>query len=214
MRRAILIAALVLAGLGALAIRVVIEGRGALADGEAELAAGHPAEAIRAFEASARWYLPLAPHVDDAYARLRELAASEHPAVALAAWRAIRSAARATRSLWTPHADDLAAADAAIAKLSAAAVPPGGEGADPPPAGATVGDREAWHLARLARDVRPSRGAAALAGIGIVLWISGALMLVRRGIGAAGGLARRPALLAGATILVGFACWAVGLYNA
>jgi hypothetical protein len=205
-RRTIVIAALVLAALGALAIRVVVEGKSALADGDDALAHGKPSEAIRAFEASARWYLPLAPHVDEAYARLRALTGSENPAVALAAWRAIRHASRATRTLWTPHADDLAATDAAIARLSAAGAPPA--------AGETPQAREAWHQARLSRDPRPSTGAAALAGLGILLWLTGAVVLVRRGITATGRLARRPALMAGLTIVVGVVCWAAGLYNA
>jgi hypothetical protein len=207
-RNLVLILALVLAGLGTLAIRVVVEGRGALADGEALLAAGQPAEAIPELEASARWYLPLAPHVDRAYSRLRELGGSKDPAVALAAWRAIRSAARATRSLWTPHADDLVAADRAIARLSAQHP----EAA--PGAGATAPLRELWHSARLARDLRPRPGAAAVAALGILAWLAGFVLLVRRGLDDAGTLARRPALVAGAMIVVGFVLWAVGLYNA
>jgi len=201
------IAALVLAVLGALAIRVVVEGRGELAAGEELLASGKRAEAIRAFEASARWYLPLAPHVDDAYARLRELATSEDPRVALAAWRAIRSAARATRSLWTPHADDLAAADAAIAKLAAA----------DPEGAATEGDakaREAWHQARLSREGRAGTGAVVLAALGIALWVAGAVQLARRGLTATGGVVRRPAGVGAAMIVVGLVCWFAGLYNA
>src|SRR5262249_28010126 len=90
-------------------------------------------DAIDAWETAARWYLPGAPHVDAAYERLaglaRELAAGDpwsgepsgrtDPRAALSAWRAVRSAALATRNLWTPHAADLAEANAAIAELSA-----------------------------------------------------------------------------------------------
>ena len=121
LRRALAIAAVVLAATFALALRAVTAGRAALAEGDAALAARRPADAIAAWEAAARWYLPGAPHVDEAYARLVRLAAAgeeaggTNPRQALAAWRAVRSAARATRSLWTPHAADLAAADAAIA---------------------------------------------------------------------------------------------------
>src|SRR5207249_6511963 len=84
---------------------------------------GKPGEAIRSYEAAARWYLPFAPHVDAAYERLRGLttpsASPDGERDVLAAWRAIRGAARATRSLWQPHAADLADADAAIASLQA-----------------------------------------------------------------------------------------------
>jgi hypothetical protein len=210
--RAIVIAALVLAGFGALGIRVVASGRAQLAAGDDAMARGKPAEAIRAFEASARWYLPLAPHVDDAYDRMRALASSQDPQLAIAAWRSIRAAARATRTLWTPHREDLAAADAAIAKLAAE-----------DPEGAPIGEtddataREAWHRVRLARDSRPSPGAAALAALGIVLWVGGAVLLARRGVGISGSLVRdagHPALVAGVAIVVGLVCWFAGLYNA
>ncbi len=180
MKRVILPLAVVLAVLGALAIRVVASGRAALAAGD--------------YETAARWYLPFAPHVDEAYAKLRTLAKSEDPAVSLAAWRSIRSAARATRSFWQPHADDLAEADAQIAKLSAAA--PGG--------GKLDGDRLAWHKERLARDVRPSLAAAILAGFGILLWVAGAFVLARRGTFAVGPTG---------VIVLGLALWFVGLYK-
>jgi hypothetical protein len=200
-KRAIVIAAFVAAVLGALAIRVVVEGRAAIARGDEAMASGRTTHAIRAYETAARWYLPLAPHVDDAYVQLRTLAASSDPTVALAAWRAIRGAARATRTLWTPHADDLAAADAALATLSAGV-----------PAAATTDP--GWHREQLARDGRPSIAAAALAGIGLVTWLAGAWILVRRGMSREGTLVRRPALGAAAALVLGVACWAVGLYNA
>ncbi len=211
MKRAIVILAFVTAALGALAIRVVVEGRRALGDGDAWQLRGRPAEAIRSYETAARWYLPLAPHVGDAYAKLRALAESPHEgtpppdpkqvAVQLAAWRAIRSAALATRSMWQPHADELAAANVAIARISAG-VPQAGT-ADP-----------AWHRERLGRPTRPSLGAIVLASLGIVLWIGGAIALVRRGIGPSGGLVRRVAGIAGIVIVVGLGLWAAGLYNA
>ncbi|HEY5948084.1 MAG TPA: hypothetical protein VIV40_21460 [Kofleriaceae bacterium] len=211
MRSIVIAAALVLAGFGALAIRVVVEGRSALATGDDWLTRGKPEQAIQSFEASARWYLPLAPHVDDAYQRLRQLASSDDPAVSLAAWRAIRSAARATRTLWTPHQDDLTAADAAIAELAAR----DRRGA---PVDAVIGDsvasRQAWHQARLSRDSRPGHGPATLAALGILLWLAGSVVLARRGIAAGGSLIRRPALAGAILIVVGLVCWAAGLYNA
>jgi hypothetical protein len=211
-RKLVLVAAILLGGFGALAIRVVIAGRAQLAAGDDAMTRGNPAQAIRAFEASARWYLPLAPHVDDAYDRLRALASSEDPRLAIAAWRSIRAAARATRTLWTPHADDLAAADAAIAKLAAA--DPEAASIGEPDAPADAAAREAWHRARLARDSRPSTGATVLAALGVMLWVGGAVVLARRGVSTSGSLVRRPALSAGAVIIVGLVCWFAGLYNA
>ena len=203
--------------LGALAIRVVVEGRGALAQGDAWLLRGRPAEAIRAYETAARWYLPLAPHVS--YAKLRALTEpthdatqgpvrpanpsldAAHAAVQLAAWRATRSAALATRSLWQPYPEELEAANAAIAKISAG-VPQAGT-VDP-----------AWHRERLARPTRPRAGTVALASLGILLWLGGAIVGVRRGIGPTGALAPRIAGSAGIAIILGLGLWAAGLYNA
>nr|MDQ3301346.1 hypothetical protein [Myxococcota bacterium] len=107
MKRIVAIAGIVIATLCALGIRVVVEGKQALAAGDAALSAKRTTEAIAAWETAARWYLPAAPHVDDAYARLISIARS-NDAHALAAWRAVRRAALASRSLWTPHAADLA----------------------------------------------------------------------------------------------------------
>jgi hypothetical protein len=171
-KRVILIAAIVLAGLGALAIRVVVEGRTALATGDRAFSDGRLEDAIASWESAARWYLPAAPHVDEAYARLVDLAGKDHRH-ALAAWRAVRSAALATRTLWTPHADDLAAANAQIAEL-ASRDPEGALAAGPDAAA-----RKAWHAERLARDPGPSRGAVFLAAVGVALWLAGIAVLLR-----------------------------------
>ena len=195
MKRALVASAVVIAVLAVISLRAVIAGRGELADGDDWMLRGKPSLAIRSYEAAARWYVPLAPHVDTAYDRLRDLTRS--PAEVLA-WRAIRSAARATRTLWQPHAKDLADADAALARL-AARDPEAGAGA-----GNTTADREAWYRARFADDPRPSIGAAALAGLGLVLMLAGVGVVVRR----------RPSWTAGAMIIAGIAAWLVGLYNA
>jgi hypothetical protein len=187
MKRGVAIFAIGLAVIGLIGLRAVVAGRRALADGDDWMLRGKPAEAIRSYEAAARWYVPLAPHVDAAYAKLRALATGPN---ALLAFRAIRSAARATRSLWQPHAADLAEADAQIAKLEAGATP------------------EPWFAGRLAEDPRPSIAMAALAGLGILLWLVGAAIVVfRRWSMPAGGM---PFLV----IVVGVALWLVGLYNA
>jgi len=211
-RATIVVVAILVATLGALAIRVVIEGRTALAAGDEAAAAGRTGEAIAAWETAARWYLPLAPHVDDAYARLRELAeAVDRPAsprTRLAAWRAIRSATLATRHLWTPHADDLAAANAQIAEL-ASRDPEGAEAGGP-----DAKTRAQFHADQLARSHRPRAGAVVLAIAGIACWLAGIGVAIRRGFDAAGRLARRPALVGAALTVTGLAGWAVGLYNA
>ena len=196
MRRVAAIAVIALAVIGVVSLRAVISGRDALGDGDDWMLRGNPAEAIRSYEAAARWYVPLASHVEAAYAKLRNL--TDGPE-ALLAWRAIRSAARATRSLWQPHAGDLADAEVAIARLEARD-PEAGAGA-----GRSIEDREAWHRARLSEDVRAGRGAATLAGLGIVILLIGAIVLVRR---------PKPMLVPGVAIALGTVCWLLGLYNA
>jgi hypothetical protein len=194
----VLIPAIVVAVLAALSIRVVVAGRGALADGDDWMLRGKPIEATGAYETAARWYLPLAPHVDEAYAKLRALAGNPDPAVQLAAWRAIRSAALATTHVSTPHAADLADADAAIARLEARQ-----PGAASP--ASTTAAREAWYKDRLERPTRPGRGPAILAAIGVLVWLGGAFALARASSGK---------LLRAGIMLAGLVCWAAGLYNA
>ena len=105
MRRRIVIAGIVVAALATLSLRIVLEGRAALADGDDAMNRGQTRDAIAAWQSAARWYLPFAPHVDDAYDRLGKLGNAARDsgdrATALLAYRAIRSASLATKSLWT-----------------------------------------------------------------------------------------------------------------
>lgn len=197
-RRILVAAAIVLAGLGALGVRVIRAGQSALADGDAAIADQRPRDAVAAWERAARWYFPAAPHVDEAYARLRTLAANNP--TALAPWYAIRRAAHATRSLWTPHADDLAAADAAIAKLASA------RQEDP--------SRLAWHEAQLAAPTRPGLAPTVLAVLGIAAWLAGIGVTLRRGLADDGTWVKRPALVGLGIAAAGIAGWAAGLYTA
>ncbi len=204
------IAAIAVAVIGVIALRAVIAGREALAEGDAWAERGNPTEAIRSYEAAARWYVPLAPHVEAAYRKLHALTGSPD---ALAAWRAIRSAARATRSLWQPHADELAEADAAITR-ALARDPEAGTGTVFGSKKPTIEAREPWLESRMRADSRPDLWAAILASFGILAGLGGIGWLVWRGLDAKGHVIRRPALGAGAAIALGLACWLVGLYNA
>ena len=184
-----------LAALSAISIRVVVSGTQALAAGDAAAARGDLADAIAGWEAAARWYLPLAPHVDEAYARLVTLAGADHRH-ALAAWRAVRSAALATRGLWTPHGEDLRAANEAIAEL-----------ASRDPEGAVAGGvdaaaRKVWHAERLSRMPGPSHTAVVVSGLGIAAFLAGVGLLLRR---------RGPGLVAAGVMIAGTVGWIVGL---
>jgi hypothetical protein len=190
MKKLIAIGVLGLLVFGAvISLRVVLGGRSALGDGDDWMLRGKPEQAIRSYEAAARWYLPLAPHVNAAYAKLRALA--DDSPTGLLAWRAIRTAARATRTLWQPHAADLAAADAHIAYLEAR------DGST-----SAISQREAWQSAMLSEDVRANVFATILAGSGILVVVVGGVLLVRRN------------RFAAAIVAAGTVCWLVGLYNA
>jgi hypothetical protein len=210
-RRGVVIAGVVIAALLALSLRIVFEGRSAMAEGDEAMARGQTRDAIAAWQSAARWYLPLAPHVDDAYERLTTLAAAARDkgdrTTALLAYRAIRSATLATKSLWTPHAGDLDAANEQIAQLSA----------DDPDAATAGGDtrdaRVAFHRAQLAQS-RPGGWPVGLAILGIVAWLAGAGYLGTRGIDSAGRPNRRPITIGTVIVVAGLGAWALGLYNA
>lgn len=194
MKRALLVLAIAVAVLGAVAARVIVSGRAALAAGDAAAAAGDIDLAIERWESAARWYLPLAGHVDEAYARLVALTGSDRRH-ALAAWRAVRSAALATRGLWTPHAGDLATANEAIAEI--ASRDPEGALAGGPDAAT----RKVFHVDQLARDLGPSRGAIALFALGIAAFLGGVVLLLRRS---------GPNLVGAAVTALGVVGWFIG----
>jgi hypothetical protein len=203
-RRLAWIAAVLVAGLAALALRVVLEGRAALAEGDEAMAEQRAADAITAWEAAARWYLPFASHVDEAYDRLREVARTHKSA---AAWRSIRAAARATRGLWQPHAEELAEADAALLALATADPDRAPVGGDPP-------KFAAWFGEQLANDRRPSSGSAALAIAGIAAWLVGIALAIRGRSLANPGPASSPSWRYAAISAGGLAAWALGVYTA
>lgn len=194
MKRALIGLALGLAIAAALAARVIVSGRAALRAGDAAAEAGDAELAIQHWESAARWYLPLAPHVDEAYARLISLTGSDRRR-ALSAWRAVRSAALATRSLWTPHADDLATANAAIAEI--ASRDPDGALAGGPDAAA----RKAFHTERLARDLAPRRSAIVVFALGIAAFLAGIGLLVRPS---------GPSVVGAAVTALGLVGWLIG----
>lgn len=206
LRAALIGVAIAVAIAGAAAIRMVWLGRAALADGDAARKRGDVAAAIDAWRAAARDYLPFAPHVDAAYDRLataaRDAEVTGDADTALAAWRAIRSASRATAGLVTPAEELAAEADRKIAILMAG---------DPDAslvAGATAPARTAYHAARLAPVPGPGLGMILIAGLGVAGWVAGLVWLVRR---RAKPWVPVPPVVAA---IVGAALWMIGLYAA
>jgi hypothetical protein len=212
MRRRLLTAALVVAFcLGVVVTRAIWQGRSALDDGDRALEAGDVAEAIRWWRRAARWYVPFAPHVPDAYDRLEQLGtAAERRGdlrVALSAWEGVRGSILATRSFYVPEEDRLEPANRHIAGLLAHLE-------TQPPQGMSTADLAAWHYGLLARDEAPSVGWTALALLGFLTWIGGGVLFAIRGVSRDDRLVRRPAVVAGVAVMVGLVVWLLGLYNA
>ena len=213
MKRRLITAGLVIAFcLGVVVTRAVWQGRGALADGDEAAEAGDREGAIRWWRRAARWYVPLAPHVGDAYDRLEAMAAAAEQegdlATALAAWQGVRGSILATRSFYTPHDERLDPANRHIASLMQRLE---GDAADP---GKGAAEREAWHYELLARDEAPSVGWTLVALLGFALWIGGGVLFALRGVSSEDRLVVRAATSAGLLVLSGLFVWLLGLYNA
>jgi hypothetical protein len=204
--------AVVGAVVGAASVRVVISGEREIAESTSALRAGDAHEAAVHARRAAGWYAPGAPHVRVAYERLIALATTAEglgdAETALFAWRAVRTAATETRWLVTPHEEDLARANAAIARLSAAGPRPPAQRTE----AATSIERQ--HLELLLRDEAPHTGwIVALVG-GFLAWAGGAVWVVRRAVSATGHFAWRSAGPALALTACGVLAWLLAIWRA
>jgi hypothetical protein len=213
MRRRLAACAIVIAFTGGVVVtRAMWQGRGALDDGDAAFEAGNNEEAIRWWRRAARWYVPFAPHVTDAYDRLETIAAEAEKrgdhVTAMAAWQGVRGSILATRSFYIPHEERLEPANRHIAQLLSRM-----EGGAPDP-GKTPAEREAWHFRLLQRDESPDIGWTALALLGFLTWLGGGVLFAWRGISAEDKLVPRAATTSGLLIASGLVLWLLGLYQA
>jgi hypothetical protein len=193
-------AAIVTALLAIVAARVVWSSRTEWK--EAQSAAG--GEKILHLSRAARLYTPGNPFSRRALDALAEIGRAGGPD-ALDAWRKLRSAILATRSIYTPHPELLDEANQHIALLMA--------GAEPATRG-TLDERRDWHAARLAQDDAPSVGWTLIALAGLAAWIGCALGFALRGLDEDDRLRNRPALLWAAGVAVGLTLFFVGLAHA
>lgn len=217
MARAALWLLAVVAVLGVLVGRAMLEGRAALRRANEAEARGE-VEATLAFSMrAAKWYVPLAGHTPAAYDKLRELArraeAAGDPDTALVAWQAIRGAAHATRGPWMPFEDRVREADTQIAILLAARPAPGIDRDKPR-------DRLIQeHRALLAGDggPRPFAVFSLYAGLVVALLASYRLLDALDAsleANADRDAARRRALAATGMALIGFAVFVIALSRA
>jgi hypothetical protein len=205
---------LAVAGLviGAASMRVVAAGEREIEASTAALRAGDAQGAALHARRAAGWYAPGAPHVRVAYERLIALATAAEglgqAETALFAWRAVRTAALETRWLATPHEEDLERANAAIARITAAAPRPPGTRTEP----AAAVERQ--QLEVLARDEAPRTGWVVALVAAFVAWVAGAVWVVRGAVTVTGQWLWRRAAPGLAVCAAGVAVWLVAIWQA
>lgn len=197
----------VIAALGVVVTRLLIDSRHACREGAAAEQRGDVTEAIRHYLDAGRLYVPGSPFVRQALDRLDAIGVAlvnkGDYALARSAFESERAALLGTRSFYTPHAERLPAVERRIARLLAAEE--GGAGS------ASFDERVAWHAQRLAQRPGPKTTMVFMALLGFCLWLGSAVLFLRKGLD--GNLALRwlPALMSGAGFLVGLALFLAGL---
>ncbi len=197
---------------GLLTARVLQQGELELRSAEALAATGNLEEATVHARQSASWFVPGAPHVPAAYAQLiaiARLAEGRGDAkTALFAWHAVRTSALSTRWVIVPHKDELAIADASIARLSAK---------QPAPHGAATRDpadiQQKMH-ALLARNDRPRIPWVFTMLGGFVALTAGLLHMGWKGLGDRDQVAFRQLRVGAILAIAGSIAWALALWNA
>lgn len=181
-----------------LAVRAVTSSRAQLQRGDVLRDAGNLDGAIIAYRRSARWYAPGNPYVPQALDRLEAIATEAEAAGegerAIVAWRSMRGAILATRSVYMPHAERLARAEAGLEQ--ALATPeretrrrPAGVTGEPRP-------RLVWTLVLLA---------------GWIAWTGGAFLFAQRALDEEDRVRGKSARLWGSVVLIGFGLFVIGM---
>jgi hypothetical protein len=193
---------LALVVIGSLFVRAWIDGRAQLQQADQMADAGDLDGEIRHLGRAARWRLPLADHDELALTRLREIAEREaeadHVRAALVAWRELRSAILATRTIGVADPEQLEAANTAIVELMVL------EARD----AAAPADSVRW-AAELdeVSSMRSSRARSLSAAACFVGWLIACIGFFIQGIDGKGRLEPRPALRWGAASLVFLVAW-------
>ena len=185
------------------------------AHGEQQVQKGAYAEACDAFMDAARAYYPGNPYSNVAFARLLALAdPALRPPNAPAdlerrALEAFRTAAMATRSLYVPHAAELATVNERLAYIYAQWELK--ERAAYKGAAASLQQRQQWHLVKLREVPGPSWFWSTLALLGLALSVGAVVLFIGKALSPTLQVNRGPALGAGLAFVVGFALFLLGL---
>ena len=182
--------------LAVVAVRVVTSSHGELSEGDRLSARDDTDGAILAYRRAARFYAPGNPYSTEALDRLAAIAedadAAGETERALAAWRSVRGAILATRSVYVPHGDRLARAETAIADLRAR------EGAT----------RE---RASLEAPTRPKPLWAVVALLGWLGWTFGAFVFAQKALDEEDRVVPAAARLWGTVVVLAFGVFVIGL---
>ena len=197
---------------GLLTARVVQQGERELRTAEALAASGNLEDAVVHARQSAQWFAPGAPHVPAAYAKMISIARLAEgrgdPKTALFAWQAVRTSALSTRWVLVPHEDELAVANASIARLAAK---------QPTPPGARVQDpadiQQKLHML-LARKDRPRLPWVATLLAGFAALSAGLVHIGWKGFAGEKGLELRRVRVGAIVAAVGLVAWVLALWNA
>lgn len=201
------VAVALLTVLVAASVRLVGEGRSELAASDAAWKNGDALGAAVHARSAARAYVPGAAHVDGGYERLRQIAESSEQRgdveSALFAWRAILSAESAARPFSSPSTETHAAAEASIARLSAALITSART--------SSTARRAVPEVTLSGANTVPRLGWAALLLAGAALLCAAALRLASRAWGSDGRVVRAEVRVAVVMALAGLVAWIAGL---
>jgi hypothetical protein len=199
--RRVLVGVLLVVALGLVSFalgtfRTLERGQRELAASDAAFDRGELEPALSHARRAALLYVPGAPHVGAAYERMRAIAIgserAREPAMAAAAWRAMRAAALETAHLWQPHPEELGEASARLERLL-----PSAQGAAPfSQSAARHGRAPLWTI---------------LLGVGFAAAVVGSILTVWRGLKPSGDWVLGRARLPLALTVVGVICSALAL---
>jgi hypothetical protein len=204
------VAGVALVVVSAVWLKVALESRAEVAAGAAAEAAGDREAALMHYRRAVHWYSPLSGAVERAVAAMEAMARAAEAAgdrvFALDAWRDLRSSLYAIRHVVIPYESELRASEERIAALLATTPATIAEDRDKPAA-----TRNAEVLALLRRDNAPGVVWSLVLLLGFAVWVGGVFWFILRAIRDDESLDVRRAAVSGATVVVGFALWVVGL---
>ena len=209
-RIALRVAGIALVVVAAVWLKVALEARAEVAAGAAAETAGDRELALTHYRRAVHWYAPFSGAVARAVVAISGMARAAEAAgdrvFALDAWRDLRSSLYAIRHVFIPYEAELRASEERIAALLALAPPTIAEDQKKSPA-----MRSAEALALLRRDNAPAVGWSLVLLGGFAVWIGGVFWFILRAIRDDETLDLRRAAVSGATGVVGFALWILGL---